>query len=94
MRVLGGRGVKQVRAETTVTKEEFRTHFKRVSEERFENLPEDLEKVVDRAVDLREDEPTLAALKAKGQAPITQEQGQQLAKELRCGKPPCASKFQ
>ena len=33
-------------------------------------------------VDLREDEATMAALKAKGQSPITQKQGKWLAREL------------
>ena len=54
LKVLGGRGVKKVTGETTLTKEEFRGHFKRVSEERFENLPEEVERAVDRAVRRRE----------------------------------------
>ena len=58
LRKLGGRGVKQARAETTITTPEFREHFKRVSVERWENLPEDVQRVVDKAVDLRGDERT------------------------------------
>ena len=34
-------------------------------------------------VDLRNDEATIAALKARGQTPITQEQGKRLAEELK-----------
>jgi len=37
-------------------------------------------------VDLRKDEQTIAALKAKGQAPISLEQGEKLARELGCVK--------
>jgi GTPase SAR1 family protein len=37
-------------------------------------------------VDLRKDESTIAALKAKGQAPISLEQGEKLGRELGCVK--------
>ena len=55
LRRLGERGVKRVEAGSILTKEEFREHFKKVSEERFENVPEEVEKVIDLAPDLRRD---------------------------------------
>ena len=41
---------------TNLTTVQFRDHFKKVSEAKFENEPEDIEKVVDMADDLREGE--------------------------------------
>ena len=38
---------------TSITTSQFKEHFKKVSDERFENKPEDIEKVVDMAEDLR-----------------------------------------
>ena len=73
LKVLGTRGVKKVAAETTLTKEEFREHFKKVSEERFENLPEELERVVDKAPDLREDERTKGWRERLGRPPEREE---------------------
>ena len=45
MKELGRRGWKGKTDTTNITKEEFRDHFKGVSEERFENLPEEIEAV-------------------------------------------------
>ena len=53
---LGRRGWKGKADTTTITKEEFRDHFKAVSEKRFENLPEEIEEAVSEVEDLREDE--------------------------------------
>ena len=53
LRKLECRGFKKAPTTTVITKEEFGTHFQKVSKERFENDPEFLEKVVDEAVDLR-----------------------------------------
>ena len=78
LRTLGGRGVKKVDTGTTITKEEFRGHFKRVSEERFENVPEEVERVVDRAVDLRGDERTKGWRERLGRPP----DGAKVVKEL------------
>ena len=50
--------MKKVETGTTITQKEFRSHFKRVSEDRFENVPEDVDRVVDKAPDLREHERT------------------------------------
>ncbi len=46
MRELGRRGWKGPTDTTTITKEEFRDHFKGVSEERFENTPKEIEAAV------------------------------------------------
>ena len=47
-------------------KEEFREHFKKVSEERYENVPEDVDRVVDRAPDLREHKKTRGGGRGSG----------------------------
>ena len=47
------RGAKETRRETTLTKEQFRRQFEKVSEERLENDSEVLEEAVDEAEDLR-----------------------------------------
>ena len=46
MKELGRRGWKGNTDATTITKEEFRDHFKGVSENRFENTPEEIEEAV------------------------------------------------
>ena len=60
LRELGERGV---------TKEEFREHFTRVSVERFENLPEAVERVLDRETDLRSDDRTRGWRERLGRLP-------------------------
>ncbi len=50
---LGKRGFKHAMAATTITTEQFREQFKSVSADRFENAPEELERAVDEADDLR-----------------------------------------
>ena len=56
LKKLGVRDMKKDMKGTNVTTPQFRDHFKRVSEEKFENLPEDIERVVDMAEDLRHGE--------------------------------------
>ena len=53
---LGRRGWKGKADTTPIMKEEFRDNFKAVSENRFENLPEEIEEAVREVEDLREDE--------------------------------------
>ena len=53
LRKLGERGFKKAPTTTILTKEEFKTHFQKVSMERFESDPEFLERMIDRAVDFR-----------------------------------------
>ena len=52
---LGKRGVKKVSATNTITKEDFKDHFSKVSADRFENSPEEIEAAVEQAEDLRGD---------------------------------------
>ena len=56
LKELGRRGYKGATDRTTITKEEFRDHFKAVSENRFENTPQEIEEAVNECEDLREDE--------------------------------------
>ena len=49
---LGRRDWKGPTDSTTITKEEFREHFKKVSEERFENTPDEIERAVNRVTDI------------------------------------------
>ena len=56
LRKLGLRGVKKEAQGTSLTTGQFKEHFMKVSEERFENSPEEIEKAVDMAMDLRQGE--------------------------------------
>ena len=47
------RGQKKEVAGTQLTTEQFKTHFEKVSHQRFENRPEEVERVVEKAEDLR-----------------------------------------
>ena len=49
---LGKREWKGQTDSTTITKEEFREHFKKVSEQRFENTPDDIERAVNKVADI------------------------------------------
>ena len=80
LRTLGGRGVKKVAAGTTISTSEFREHFKRVSVARFENAPEEIERVVAQAVDLREDERTKGWRERLGRPPDRQEVEREMGK--------------
>ena len=53
LRKLEKRGQKKAPMDSQLTKEEFKTHFEKVSHERFENPPEVLEEVVELTEDLR-----------------------------------------
>ena len=55
LKKLGGRGMKKVTAATTISNDEFKTHFAKVSAECFENTPEEIECAVDEAEDLQMD---------------------------------------
>ena len=55
LKLLGKRGIKEVKKTNTITKEAFKDHFSKVSAERFENPPEEIEKAVEGAEDLRND---------------------------------------
>ena len=49
---MGKRELKGQTDSTTITKENFREHFKKVSEQRFENTPDDIERAVNRVTDI------------------------------------------
>ena len=53
LRKLEKRGFKKAPSDTKLTKELFKEHFERVGAERFKNSPEDVERAVDGADDLR-----------------------------------------
>ena len=53
------RGVKTEAAGSSLTTGQFKEHLMKVSEERFENLPEDIEKAVDTVKDMRQGEEAL-----------------------------------
>ena len=56
LKKLGQRGRTTAPTTTTLTKEDFREQFKGVSEERFENRPEDIEEVLEEVIDIRDTE--------------------------------------
>ena len=49
---LGQRGERQAPTSTTLTKEDFQKHFMKVSEDRFENTPEDIDDLIDGIEDI------------------------------------------
>ena len=55
LKKLGGRGVKKVTTDTTITTDGFKEQFSKVSAERFENSPDEIERAVSEAEDLRSD---------------------------------------
>ena len=56
LKKLGTRGFKTAPETTTITKEEFKDHFQRISKDRFENDPEIIFEAVDKMEDLRDNE--------------------------------------
>ena len=56
LKKLGSRNIKQETNTTNIKTEEFREHFKKVSEERFENSPEEIEEVAKRIKDISDTE--------------------------------------
>ena len=53
LKQLGARGKTTAPNTTILTKEDFREQFKKVSEHRFENAPEDIDKVLEEVEDIR-----------------------------------------
>ena len=56
LKKIGLKDMKKDKEETKITTEEFRNHFMKASEMRFENDPQDIEETMDLAEDLRENE--------------------------------------
>ena len=56
LKKIGLKDMKKDKEETKITTEEFKNHFMKVSEERFENDPQEIEETVDLVEDLRENE--------------------------------------
>ena len=86
LKKLGGRGLKKVSAATTITKEEFRDHFAKVSAERFENPPEEIYCAVDESEDLRLD-PRTQQWRVELNAPSEREEVLREMDKMRDGAP-------
>ena len=56
LRELGKRGQTKATNTTNITKEQFKEHFKRISKDRFENTPEEMEETVNRVEDISQTE--------------------------------------
>ena len=56
LRELGKRDWKGPEQSTKITTAEFKTHFEKVSKDRFENTPEEIEQVVDEVIDISQTE--------------------------------------
>ena len=52
LKKLGGRGLTKTAATTNLTKEEFKEHFQKVSKDRFENTPEEIDRIVNEVEDI------------------------------------------
>ena len=83
---LGKRGIKKVSSSTTITKEQFKDHFSKVSAERFENPPEDIDRTVDQATDLRTDPRTEEWRERLGRPPEREEVINEM-KKMKDGAP-------
>ena len=86
LRQLGKRGMKKVSASTTITRDGFKDHFSKVSAERFENTPEEIELAVQETVDLRGDPRTMEWRTRLNTPPEREEVIRQLGK-MRDGAP-------
>ena len=53
---LGNRGRTTAPNTTTLTKEDFKIHFEKVSDTRFENNPEDIDRVIDQMEEIEDNE--------------------------------------
>ena len=56
LKKLGQRERKTATVSTNLTKEDFKTHFQKVSEKRFENLPEEIDNILEEVEDIRNTE--------------------------------------
>ena len=83
---LGKRGIKKVTSSTTITKEQFKDHFSKVSAERFENPPEEIDRAVDEANDLRTDPRTEEWRERLGRPPDREEVINEM-KKMKDGAP-------
>ena len=54
LKQLGMRGIKTAPNTTTLTRDDFKKQFKEISENRFENSPEDIDNAIDEVEDIRE----------------------------------------
>ena len=54
LKKLGQRERKTAAANTNLTKEDFKLHFQKVSEKRFENPPEEIDKILEEVKDIRQ----------------------------------------
>lgn len=52
LKKLGGRGLTKVANTTNLTKEEFKEHFQKVSKDRFENTPEEIDEIIEEIEDI------------------------------------------
>ena len=86
LKQLGQRGIKKVTATTTITKEAFKDHFSKVSAERFENSPEEIEAAVEEAEDLRDD-PRTAGWRTRLNTPPDREEVVKQMGLMRDGAP-------
>ena len=86
LKQLGQRGIKKVTATTTITKKEFKDHFSKVSAERFENLPEEIEAAMEGAEDLRDD-PRTAGWRTRLNMPPDREEVIKQLRLMRDGAP-------
>ena len=56
LRKLGKRGLTKGPQTSTITKEQFKEHFQKISKDRFENTPEEIEEIVNQMEDVSMDE--------------------------------------
>ena len=80
LRKLELREKKKAPVQTTITTERFHNHFMAVSQERFENSPDSIDAVVDRAEDLRGFEKTREWRVKLDEPPEEEEVGEQMLK--------------
>ena len=80
LKKLGGRGLTKAAATTNLTKEEFKEHFQKVSKDRFENTPEEIDAIVEEIEDISQTDEAKYWKEQLDEVPEKEEIVQQLKK--------------
>ena len=80
LKKLGGRGLTKQATTTNLMKEEFKEHFQKVSKDRFENTPEEIDKIVEEIEDISQTEDAKIWSEQLDEVPEREEIKEQLKK--------------
>ena len=80
LKKLGNRGKTKAPNTTTLTKDDFREHFKKVSDTRFENDPEEIDRTLEKVEDIRDSEKATQWREQLEEIPSAEEVKEQMQK--------------